>query len=260
MEDRYALLDGTRVYYRSQGFGSKSIVLIHGWACDSSFWDMNLTTLLPGIRVVALDLAGHGLSDKPRVAYTQQYLARGVASVLADAEIKKALIIAHSMGMSVARYYLEEQPQHVLALVDVESRSLFFGEREDSTKAERTQFARSIRGPNAAVAWQDRVERFFVPETPTSVKEFVRKRMLLTPSHVSAYEWLNRTHSWSDRPTDVPTLGLYASPLSPMYENLLSRMFRQLQVQIWPNVGHFLMLEKPDLFKRTVTCFFSAFA
>jgi pimeloyl-ACP methyl ester carboxylesterase len=208
---------------------------------------------VPTGRVIVLDLPGHGDSDKPRVAYTQEYLARGVDAVLRDAGINKAYVIG-SMGMTVARYFLQAHPEKVIALVNVDSHSLFYGESTDTDKAQRAQFAQALSGPQAAQAWQERLERYFVPETPRGVRDEVRTKMPLTPAHVavSASESLHMSRAWSRQPTSVPTLAIYAKPVAPLTEQALRRMFADLKYQEWEGTGHFLMLAKPKEFNETV--------
>jgi pimeloyl-ACP methyl ester carboxylesterase len=256
MEDRYALLDGVRVHYQNYGTGTEAVIFIHGWACNASFWHSNVSAFVPTGRVIVLDLPGHGDSDKPRVAYTQEYLARGVDAVLRDAGVYKAYVIGHSMGMTVARYFLQAHPEKVIALVNVDSRSLFYGESTDTSKAQRAQFAQALRGPQAAQTWQERIERYFVPETPPAVRDEVRTKMPLTPTHVavSASESL-QSRAWSLQPTSVPTLAIYAKPVAPLTEQVLRRMFTDLKYQEWEGTGHFLMLVKPKEFNETVLAF-----
>ena len=131
-DDRYVLLDGSRVHYQNYGTGTEAVIFIHGWTGNASFWHSNVSAFVPTGRVIVMDLPGHGDSDKPKVEYTQEYLARGVDAVLRDAGVYKAYIIAHSMGMSVARYFLQAHPEKVIALVNVDSRSLFYGESTDT--------------------------------------------------------------------------------------------------------------------------------
>ena len=256
-DERYVLLDGSRVHYQNYGTGTEAVIFIHGWTGNASFWHSNVSAFVPTGRVIVMDLPGHGDSDKPKVEYTQEYFARGVDAVLRDAGVYKAYIICHSMGMSVARYFLQAHPEKVIALVNVDSRSLFYGESTDTGKAQRAQFAQALRGPQAEQARQERIERYLVPETPPAVRDEVLGTIPLTPAHValSAYEGLNRTRAWSRQPTSVPTLAIYAKPVPPLAEQALHRMFTDLKYQEWEGTGHFLMLEKPKEFNETVLAF-----
>jgi len=112
-------------------------------------------------RVIVMDLAGHGRSDHPRRAYTPTYLADGIDAVLTDAHVARAFVVAHSAAMLVARHFIEADPQKVKAIVNIDSRSLFYGEPDDTGQPERVARSQAIQGPDAGVAWQQRIECVF---------------------------------------------------------------------------------------------------
>ena len=90
---------GASIAYRSWGEpGGRGIVLVHGGAAHSRWWDHIGPLLAAGRRVVALDLSGHGDSDR-RESYTLDLWAREVLAVAADAGITAPpVVIGHSMG------------------------------------------------------------------------------------------------------------------------------------------------------------------
>src|SRR5258706_7021103 len=81
-ESRYASLDGARIRYQSYGKGREALVLIHGWTCNLDNWQEVIPNLSKRSRAIAIELPGHGQSDKPQIAYTMDQLARAVDSVL----------------------------------------------------------------------------------------------------------------------------------------------------------------------------------
>jgi pimeloyl-ACP methyl ester carboxylesterase len=103
-EDGAADVDGARIAYRSWGEpGGTGLVLVHGGAAHARWWD-HVAPLLAagGRRVVAVDLSGHGDSDR-RPEYTLDHWAREVLGVAEDAGISEPpVIIGHSMGGFVA--------------------------------------------------------------------------------------------------------------------------------------------------------------
>ena len=91
--------EGTSIAYRAWGErGAPGIVLVHGGAAHSRWWDHIAPLLAPGRRVVALDLSGHGDSGR-RETYSLDVWAREVLAVAADAGIAgPPTVIGHSMG------------------------------------------------------------------------------------------------------------------------------------------------------------------
>jgi pimeloyl-ACP methyl ester carboxylesterase len=119
-EHRDVVVAGARVHYRSWGpAGGPGVVLVHGGAAHSGWWD-HIAPLLPGHRVVALDLTGHGDSDR-RQAYDPLLWAREVVAVAAAEDLDRPVVIGHSMGGWVAVTVAVEHPGAVAAVAFVDS-------------------------------------------------------------------------------------------------------------------------------------------
>jgi len=63
----------------------EAIVLIHGWSCRLDYWRDQIPEFAKRTRVIAIDLPGHGQSDKPELTYSMDLFARAVDAVLRDA-------------------------------------------------------------------------------------------------------------------------------------------------------------------------------
>jgi pimeloyl-ACP methyl ester carboxylesterase len=96
-------VDGARIRYRAWGPpGSSGAVLVHGTAAHARWWDHVGPQLSAGLRVVALDLSGHGDSDW-REQYSLDRWAEEVVAVAADGGISGApFIMGHSLGGTIA--------------------------------------------------------------------------------------------------------------------------------------------------------------
>ena len=82
-----------------------TVVLVHGWAGSVySFAETIPALVAAGHRVLAIDLPGHGLSDKPldRTVYTVSAMADAVLAVLAECGVVRYAIVAHSMAGAIA--------------------------------------------------------------------------------------------------------------------------------------------------------------
>lgn len=96
------------------------IVLIHCFSCAIDWWDRMLPSLEDGHRIVALDLLGHGGSEKPGSGYTPQNQAEVVAEALERLDVVDATVVGHSLGGSVGVALTEESPQLVQRLVIID--------------------------------------------------------------------------------------------------------------------------------------------
>ncbi len=94
--------DGVRIAYRLYGHGDPAIVLIHGWACDSSYWRAQIADLASRYTTVALDLAGHGESGRNRANWSMASYGRDVAAVVQRLPNRQIVLVGHLMGGPVA--------------------------------------------------------------------------------------------------------------------------------------------------------------
>jgi pimeloyl-ACP methyl ester carboxylesterase len=97
------------------------IVLIHCFSCAMNYWDGMLPRLEAEHRVVAVDLLGHGGSEKPGDGYTPKNQAKVVAEALERLGVRDATVVGHSLGGSVAVALAENAPQAVdrVAIIDM---------------------------------------------------------------------------------------------------------------------------------------------
>lgn len=99
------------------------IVLIHCFTCALDWWDGVLPRLERSHRVVAIDLLGHGGSEKPRSGYSIPNQADLVAEALGRLGVRHAEVVGHSLGGAVAVALAERSPGLVDRLVIIDSRS-----------------------------------------------------------------------------------------------------------------------------------------
>ncbi len=97
------------------------IVLIHCFTCATDWWDRMMPRLDSAHRVVAIDLLGHGGSEKPSSGYTVPNQARVIAQALDKLGVRDAEVVGHSLGGGVAVALAQQSPQLVNRLVIVDT-------------------------------------------------------------------------------------------------------------------------------------------
>ncbi len=99
------------------------IVLLHCFSCAIDWWDQMMPRLARGHRVVAVDLLGHGGSEKPESGYTIENQADLVAQALGRLGVREAEVVGHSLGGGVAVALADQSPQLVERVVIIDTRS-----------------------------------------------------------------------------------------------------------------------------------------
>jgi pimeloyl-ACP methyl ester carboxylesterase len=116
-------LDGGNVHVRQDGpLTAPALVLIHGLGGSTHWWDSLTPALAGSHRVIRIDLLGHGQSAKPAgggYAITEQ--GARVGAVLDRLDVRRAIVVGHSTGGSVATALAEQRPALVAALVLVDT-------------------------------------------------------------------------------------------------------------------------------------------
>ncbi len=97
------------------------IVLIHCFTCAINWWDGVMPRLDRDHRVIAIDLLGHGGSEKPSSGYSIENQASLVAGVLSRLGVRDAEVVGHSLGGPVAIALAEQFPRLVNRLVAIDS-------------------------------------------------------------------------------------------------------------------------------------------
>lgn len=112
-----------RTHYLRAGQGPP-LILLHGLGGSAQWWRPNLDALGRIRTVYAPDLPGHGLSDKPKVAYTLDMGRAFLLDFLEAAHLPSADLLGHSTGGLIALDFALAYPQRVNKLILVDSAGL----------------------------------------------------------------------------------------------------------------------------------------
>ena len=96
------------------------IVLVHCFTCAIDWWDRMSPVLERRHRVIAIDLLGHGGSEKPGSGYSIENQADLVAQALALLDVRSATVVGHSLGGTVVTALAERSPDLVKRLVIID--------------------------------------------------------------------------------------------------------------------------------------------
>jgi len=112
--------DGIQIQLAVWEGSGKTILSIHGLTANSRFWDCLASALSPAHKVIAMDLRGRGLSEKPPAGYSIEHHCRDILALLNDLGLKRIVLMGHSLGAFISLVFAAKHPQKVdrLILVD----------------------------------------------------------------------------------------------------------------------------------------------
>ena len=107
MIEKFVMAGQTAVHVCDSQEGGRCVVLLHGYLESMYVWDDFVPLLYKRMRVVTLDLPGHGISEVKGPCHTMEYEADVVHGVLAALGIDRCTLVGHSMGGYVALAFCE---------------------------------------------------------------------------------------------------------------------------------------------------------
>ena len=115
-----------RLHYVEQGAG-EPLLLLHGLGGSTVFWADVIPLLAARFRVLAPDLPGHGLSDKPDAPYDLAYGRSFVPRLMDALGLPAAHVVGHSTGGLLGMVLARDHPERVSTLTLVDSAGLGSG-------------------------------------------------------------------------------------------------------------------------------------
>jgi pimeloyl-ACP methyl ester carboxylesterase len=209
--------DGVSLHYLEAGAG-KPILMIPGWSQTAEQFRHQLDGLSDRYRVIALDLRGHGESDKPAHGYRISRLAKDVRDVIEALDLQEVNILGHSMGCSVIwSYYDLYGPDRLAKLLLIDQMPMIAGNpawsEEDRVNSGAIFTPQSLYETINALAGPDGIEttRGFIgnmvtKSIPETDKEWIIERNLRMPRrHAATLLYNHATQDWRDL---IPRLAL----------------------------------------------------
>jgi pimeloyl-ACP methyl ester carboxylesterase len=241
--------DGVHIQYRAYGSGEPTIVLVHCWSCDSSYWNAQIAPLKALYRVVTVDLAGHGASGRNRTDWSMASFADDVAAVVKAANVNRMVLVGHSMGGAVVLEAASHLGEPVIGIVGVDTFKRIDQPPPSQAAVDKrlAEFRADFIGTTRAFV----AESFF---TRTSDPQFVRKiadDMSLAPPEVAiaSIAAVNSADFREQLPrVTVPIVAINSDLPPPTDEARIRKVAPTFRAVVIENTGHFLHMEDPARF------------
>ncbi len=133
---------GIPIFYEDHGKGS-AVVLLHGFLENSTMWKEIVPELSKTHRVITIDLLGHGKTECLGYIHSMETMAEAVYAVLRSLNLRRIILIGHSMGGYVALALTEKHPEMIKGLCLMNSTSLADDEERKKLRARANKMAQN---------------------------------------------------------------------------------------------------------------------
>ncbi|HEX8731006.1 MAG TPA: alpha/beta hydrolase [Ktedonobacterales bacterium] len=271
----YLTANGQRLHYVEAGAGPL-VLLLHGFPEFWYSWRALLPALAPTRHVVALDMRGYNLSDKPETGYDVATLSDDIRGVIEALGERQADIVGHDWGGALAWVFAMREPDYLRRLVIINAphpammlyhirrprqmrRSWYIGVFQLRGFAERAMSAdnygpiwRIFRSADPDRAWLDDadIQRFV---------DAIARPGVLTAA-LNYYRQLARRPQAMGvaRVVTAPTLVLWGEQdvaLGVEVLDGLEEWARDLRIERFPQAGHWLNQQLPDQVNPRIAAF-----
>jgi len=237
--------DGVSLAYSKSGSGTDAVMFIHGWCCNHTHFAEQFRHFAPTRQVVAVDLRGHGASDRPQQEYTLPGFASDVAWMCDQLQVRRPLVVGHSMGGAVALELASRYPDLPRGIVLL-----------DTLLLPPPEFLKTLESVSPALSSQDApavleqlaVSLFLSTDDPNRRTRLITE-MLSTSIDVAYSAFMAHTVAYDPR----PAIGNIRVPAAYVRSMAFLSEPKRLQ-DAWPSLmiaqtlgsGHFSMLEVPE--------------
>lgn len=247
--------DEVPLYYEETGQG-KNILLIHGGAADTRFWQKQVPDLSQRFHVVAIDLRGHGNSGKTDDGNSVAQCGRDLRYILEALQLDQVVVVGWSLGSSVVRSYIQQfGVDHLAGYVNIDQPPYRAGLTEEGL----SELVSGICNHKFR-AHSERLKSFFATPPIEEELHWMACEMMKTPTGVYCSILQDSWHS-DFRPMlhqiTIPTIICVASKglIPPHMAKFMVENKPQARLEMFDNCGHMLFWEQAEKFNRMVTTF-----
>ena len=109
--------DGIELQMAEWPGDGETVLAVHGLTANCRSFDEVAAALAPTHRVLAVDLRGRGLSDKPDTGYSSQHHVADLAAAADDLGVESFFLMGHSLGAFLALAFTAAHPDRVKGVI-----------------------------------------------------------------------------------------------------------------------------------------------
>jgi pimeloyl-ACP methyl ester carboxylesterase len=241
------------INYFQQGKGDTTLLFLHGWCIDGTYWKNQVDYFSKNCNVYAIDLPGFGKSKAERTNWTIEEYANDVTAFIDTMNLKNVVIIGHSMAGEIMLQTALGNNSKIAGIVGVDNFKFIDVSFTPEQMKQMTDFFPMLQNDfkNSAPLYADMM--LFHPTTSKEVKDRVKTDFANSDSVIGYGTFMNQMqYAYTDaQRLEQLNYKLYLinSDGFPTNEiGLNNHCKSSFQVQTIASTGHYPMIEKPTEF------------
>ena len=246
--------NNVRIDYTDTGTGDTTLLFVHGWCINKTYWEKQVAWFGKRFRVVTIDLPGFGKSGRNRKDWSTAAYGEDIKNVIAQLKLKNVILVGHSMAGDIILQGAVDAPENVLALVGVDNFKSVGVASKDSVK-DKKEYDQAIGAMHKnfkAVAFDWFNKQLFYKTTPKAIRDRILNDVAHSDSTIAiaALAWDGSFSESNELLKLKKTLYLINSDYTPTDTSGLVKKKIPYKLLTVHNTGHFPMIEKPEDFNR----------
>jgi pimeloyl-ACP methyl ester carboxylesterase len=250
----FITIRGARLHYIEAGAG-RPIICFHSTPASAQFYRPQLEHFSQRYRVIAVDLRGHGDSDKPRGAYRIADFLLDYVALFEVLALRDFVLVGCSVGGIVAQLYALAYPGSLRGLV-------LIGSPCSRRGRDVAGFHRAVSDKGWEAVARGLVDKQLHPSTPQRVKDWALQEYLKTPLYVREAEeeaLLAEVHH-TERVGEIAVPALLAAGEAEEREifeqmQMMSRRMPRAEWHVFEGAAHVPNFEQPAAFNAVMARF-----
>jgi pimeloyl-ACP methyl ester carboxylesterase len=241
------------INYLQQGQGDTTVLFLHGWCIDGTYWKNQIEYFSRKYSVYAIDLPGFGKSKAGRTNWTIEEYANDVTAFIDTMNLKNVVIIGHSMAGEIMLQAALTNNQRITGIVGVDNFKFIDVAFTPEQMKQMTDFFPMLEKDfnNSAPMYADMM--LFHPTTSMEVKDRVKTDFANSDPVIGYGTFMNQMqYAYTDaQRLEQLNYKLYLinSDGFPTNEaGLKNHCKNSFQVETISATGHYPMIEKPGEF------------
>jgi len=245
---------GVNIVYDDTGKGDTTLLFVHGWAINRSYWADQVDHFKGRYRVVTIDLPGYGESGKNRSDWSVTAFGRDVDSVMERLNLQQVILVGHSMSGDIIVEAALHAPGRVIGLVGVDNFKGFGGPPQ--TKAQKEEYTQAIAAMKQhfqAVTTQYFNQALFYKTTDSAIRKRILNDVFHSDSAIAIATMASQEYKEADNLAATKMkLHLVNSDVTPTDTMGFHLRHIPIQVEYVHATGHYPMVEKPGEFNAAL--------